>query len=394
MNDHAVLDFPRIEDIGPSPKRKPQKAPAPWPKGTRIVSADSHFLEDDIWFDYFPAHLKHLAPRMAFKNGGWEFKLPSGKATPMLVGAEQDRLLCDVAECVPGFNDVPARIKDLDAEGVEKELLFPQRLWSINLAGDDKTLASAELRDHYFGAYNEYMAKSCSQAPGRLYFVAIPNFWDPSGARDSIQKIKASGARGLMVPYNPRKDVNGEQIYWALPNMKTFWDAVEESGLPLCIHIGEGLPNPFPGAASAHTVQVLHNLVAPWTQLAFGGVFDRHPALKVVFVEAGIGWIPKMLHDADMVYHAHVPVFGSRTIHRPSWYWFNHCYATFATDPSGLEQLHRIGVDRVMWSSDYPHSEGTFGYTNDAIAAVFKATTVENAQKILGKTAINLFRMD
>jgi len=63
------------------------------------------------------------------------------------------------------------------------------------------------------------------------------------------------------------------------------------------------------------------------------------------------------------------------------------------TDPVGLEMLHRIGADRVMWSSDYPHQESTFGYTRSAIEAVFNAVPLEDAQKILGKTALDLFRM-
>ena len=63
------------------------------------------------------------------------------------------------------------------------------------------------------------------------------------------------------------------------------------------------------------------------------------------------------------------------------------------TDPVGLELLHRIGADRVMWSSDYPHQESTLGYSRSAIDAVFKATSVENAQKIVGKTALAVFNM-
>jgi predicted TIM-barrel fold metal-dependent hydrolase len=80
--------------------------------------------------------------------------------------------------------------------------------------------------------------------------------------------------------------------------------------------------------------------------------------------------------------------------HPPSWYWRNHCYATFMTDPAGLELLHRIGPETVMWSSDYPHQESTFGYTRSSIDAVFAATSVENAQMILGKTALKLFAME
>jgi hypothetical protein len=84
-----------------------------------------------------------------------------------------------------------------------------------------------------------------------------------------------------------------------------------------------------------------------------------------------------MLHDADMIYNSFPTMVSPKLAHPPSWYWRQHCYATFMTDPVGLEMLHRIGADRVMWSSDYPHQESTFGYTRSAIEAVFKACSVE-----------------
>jgi predicted TIM-barrel fold metal-dependent hydrolase len=94
-----------------------------------------------------------------------------------------------------------------------------------------------------------------------------------------------------------------------------------------------------------------------------------------------------------MIYSSFLSSMNPALKHAPSHYWFEHCYATFMTDPAGLELLHRIGPDRVMWSSDYPHQESTFGFTSSAIQAVFDATSVENAQKIIGLTALDLFRM-
>ena len=131
-----------------------------------------------------------------------------------------------------------------------------------------------------------------------------------------------------------------------------------------------------------------------WAQLTFGGVFDRFPGLKVVFVEAGLSWVPGMLHDADMVYNSFPTSVSPKLAHPPSWYWRAHCYATFMTDPVGLEMLHRIGAETALWSSDYPHQESTFGYTRGAIQAVFRAVPLEQAQMILGKTALKLFRME
>jgi predicted TIM-barrel fold metal-dependent hydrolase len=77
--------------------------------------------------------------------------------------------------------------------------------------------------------------------------------------------------------------------------------------------------------------------------------------------------------------------------HSPSYYWFNNCWATFMVDPAGLELLHRIGGDRAMWSSDYPHNEGTLGYTRSALKAVFDATDEATAKNIVGGNAIEVF---
>jgi predicted TIM-barrel fold metal-dependent hydrolase len=196
-----------------------------------------------------------------------------------------------------------------------------------------------------------------------------------------------------MVPIKPGEDVDGEAILYSNPKLDPLWDAVADSGIPLCFHIGEAIPTAAPGAAGTFVLTQMQGFRHIWAQLTFGGVFDRFPKLKVVFVEGGICWVASMLHDADMIYNSFPTVMNPKLVHPPSWYWFNHCYATFMTDPAGLELLHRIGPDRVMWSSDYPHQESTFGYTRSAIRAVFDATTVEDAQKILGKTALDVFNM-
>ena len=87
------------------------------------------------------------------------------------------------------------------------------------------------------------------------------------------------------------------------------------------------------------------------------------------------------------------PIIEPKLAHTPSWYWRQHCFATFMTDPAGLRLLDMIGPETVMWASDYPHQESTLGYSSSAIQAVFDATDVATAQQIVGKTALDLFRM-
>ncbi len=383
MADGFVLEIPEMVGIPLSPKRKAQAALGSWPVGTTIISADSHMLETDLWVDRFPEHLKDQAPRMEFRDGGYQLTVAGRPMTPAPIAAD----LCTAMECNPGLTNIEARLADLDIEGVEKELIFPQRLFGLFMFGEMMN------RSETFGAYNEHIAQACKAGEGRLFPVMIPNYWDPAGARASVGRCRELGARCLMVPIKPGKDIDGELIQYSDPKLDPFWEAVAESGIPLAFHIGEAIPTAAPGAAGTFVLTQMQGFRHIWGQLTFGGIFDRFPRLRVVFVEGGLCWVASMIHDADMIYNSFPTAMNPKLAHPPSWYWFNHCYATFMTDPAGLELLHRIGADRVMWSSDYPHQESTFGYSRSAIQAVFDATTVDNAQKILGKTALDLFDM-
>ena len=384
MAEGFVLEIPEQVGLAVATARKPQAATRPWPAGLRIVSADSHMLEDDLWVDRFPPHLRDQAPRMVFKDGGWELSIGGRPMTPPALAAA----LCNALECYPGLTDVAARLADLDIEGVEKELIFPQRLFGLMMFGEIENKALV------FGAYNERIAEICAQAPGRLYPVMVPGYWEPESAAESVARGVELGARCLMVPIKPGKFADGRTIQYNHGRMDPLWAAIEASGLPLAFHIGEAIPTAEPGAVGISVLTQMQGFRQNWAQLTFGGVFDRFPGLRVVFVEAGLAWIPGMLHDADMIYNSFPTMVSPKLAHPPSWYWRAHCYATFMTDPVGLEMLPRIGADRVMWSSDYPHQESTFGYTRSAVEAVLKAVPLADAKKILGGTALELFRMD
>ena len=383
MADDFVLEIPEMVGMPPAAQRKAQAKTKDWPAGTVIVSADSHMLERDCWYPRVPDALKSKVPRIEFKDGGYRFSLDGHPMVPDELAVS----LCEAMECNPGFTDVKARLRDLDIEGVEKELIFPQRLFGLYILGHDET------REEIFSIYNEDIAARCNEGEGRLFAVMIPNFWDVTKSRASISRIKELGGRVLMLPNKPGKDVNGKTINYNNPRMDPFWEAVSEFEIPLCFHIGEAIVQSRAGAAGTSVLAQMQGFRHQWGMLTFGGVFDRFPKLKVVFVEAGICWVASMLHDADMAYNSFPTMMVPKLKHPPSWYWRNHCYATFMTDPAGLELLHRIGPETVMWSSDYPHQESTFGYTRSSIDAVFKSTSVENAQMILGKTALKLFNM-
>lgn len=383
-SDRWALGIPEQIDIAVSPQRTAQAAASPWPAGTRIVSADSHLIERDYWIDGFPEHLKDQAPRMTFHDGHFDFRLGDKPMTPEKIA----RFLCDSMECTPGLDDIPSRLADLDVEGVEKELIFPQRLFGLFMFGEMQN------REHVFGLYNEGLAARCAEAPDRLYPVMVPNYWDMSQAAASVERCAALGARALMVPLSPGHNAAGEKIHYNAPEMDALYGAIADAGVPLAFHIGEAIPSSRPGAAGISFITQTQGMRQQWGSLVFGGVFDRFPALQAVFVEAGLSWIPGMLHDADLAATHFRTAMNPTLEHPPSWYWRAHCFATFMTDPVGLSLLDWIGPETCLWSSDYPHQESTFGYTRSSIQAVFDATDVETAQRIVGGTALELFAME
>ncbi len=245
-----------------------------------------------------------------------------------------------------------------------------------------------------FGLYNEAIARRCAEAPGRLYPVMVPNYWDMTKAKESVERCTALGARGLMVPLKPGKDVDGKTIHYNHGRMDPLYEAIAESGIPLIFHIGEAIPTAMPGAAGIGVVTQMQGFRLQWSQLTFGGVFDRFPTLKAVFVEGGLAgsraccttptWRRRTFRDrAESAARASAEL----VLAAPLLCDFH--------DRSGrvvVARSHRTGDVHVVVGLSA--QESTFGYTRSSIQAVFDATSVENAQKIVGKTALELFRMD
>src|SRR6185436_11799723 len=139
--------------------------------------------------------------------------------------------------------DVETRLKDLDIEGVAKELIFPQRLFGLYILGQDT------LREEIFTIYNEDIALRCAEGNGRLFAVMIPNYWDLTKSRASIARIKELGGRCLMLPNKPGKDAAGKPIHYNDWRFDPFWEVVSEFDIPLCFHIGEAIVQARSGAA-------------------------------------------------------------------------------------------------------------------------------------------------
>jgi predicted TIM-barrel fold metal-dependent hydrolase len=242
-----------------------------------------------------------------------------------------------------------------------------------------------EVRELCFRIYNEHIAELQAASNGRFYGVGMINWWDGDGARRTLAEMKDLGITTFWLPLKPGKGDDDKPIDYNSPAMYPVWEAIEASGLPVAHHIGES-PLASPCADNSVLIGMVHN-VAPFREMfgryVFGGILDRHPGLRVGWFEGGINWIPAALQDAEHLWASLQHMADHEIEHDVQHYWRTHMYASFMVDPLGLELIDRIGLDRVMWSSDYPHNESTFGYSETSLAQVVDAVGPEAAVQIV-----------
>ena len=347
------------------------------PAGTEVFSADNHIsLADDIFYERLPEDFREKAPRVWYEDGAFELGINGmsflpGEFTNVLM--QYDPLLGS------GSGNPDARREQLAEDGVTKELAFPNALLAL-LYFPDK-----DLKERCFRIYNEYIAALQERSPGRFYGVGLINWWDGAGARRTLEEMRGLGLRTFLMPLNGGQNSEGGQLDYAADYMNPVWEAIAESGIPVSHHIGEA-PLSAPCEVNGIAVGMVHN-VAPFREMfgryVLGGILDRHPGLTVGWFEGGINWVLSAMQDAEHMHASFKHMLNRPVEHDVRYYWDNHMYASFMVDPLGLQLIDRIGVDRVMWSSDYPHNESTFGYSEKSIRAVVDAVGPEAAAKIV-----------
>lgn len=386
LEDQPTFESAIAADAGMIVDRAPQSPrEAKLPEGLVLVSADNHVeLTEDIFYENFPEDRKAAAPRVWFDKY-WRVGFPDAmQAYP--TGVDVDTALAR-SVLNDGF-DLAIRDQHLDAEGIAHEIVYPNSLMGFIRYPDQ------ELQELMYRTYNAHMAELDRRGRGRFHGVGIcSNWWDPAKAEAAIGQIVDLGLKSFVLPYSPGKNRNGEVIDYSDPDMDRFWAVAEEAGLPVNFHIGEVPASGGRGGFGTFFIVQADPFRRTFGQLIFGGVFDRFPKLRVVFAEGGINWVAGALQDCELTYGAHRELFSWDMKHRPSHYWHENMFATFQTDAVGLRLLDQLGADRVMWAQDYPHSEGTFGYTANALQEVIDACSEADARRILSENAMELYKL-
>jgi predicted TIM-barrel fold metal-dependent hydrolase len=288
--------------------------------------------------------------------------------------------------------DSPRRVKELEADGVVAEVVFPNA--GVPFGGFGES-AEHELRGVGNRAYNRWLADFCADVPNRRAGLAMLAVHDVDAACAEVVAARAAGLRGVILPTVPGA---GLPPYYDVC-YEPLWSAIEATGLPMHIHGGSGTPDYGDyGAVSMliYATETVYFAHRPLWFLIWGGVLERHPDMKLVFTESKADWVPSTLAYLDGIYSQRFFSHIRDTVkHKPSEYWARQCHvaASFMTHDEALLR-NEIGLDRLMWGSDYPHLEGTWPKSVKSLRRAFNGIPVDDARRILTDNPAALYGFD
>jgi uncharacterized protein len=372
----------------------------------RIISADDHidlqWLPRDLWQRRVDREWRERAPRVVDTADGPYWVCGDDRWDPWggrkgAAGAMGGRRLAlergGVLE--PGVlrpTTTELRLADMDRDGIDATVMYGPIVPLL--------IADPELRRVCYRAYNDWLAEFCATAPARLVGAGLIPIDDPRSAADAVRSIRKLGLRtGMFLAARVERPLWDEE--W-----EPLWEAAAETGIPLGLHLGGGMRTvqwSGPKATNAGNMGVrvacaTLQMDEPLVAIIFSGALERHPGLRIVLAETGIGWLPYMLERMDDTYRKFLDAEdywrsrgGLALSQPPSAYFRRQVWATFQTDHAGLRLLDLLGDDRVMWASDYPHADSTWPESQQAIAACFRHVAPEACGRILCENARRLY---
>ena len=355
-----------------------------------IISADSHITEPpDTYAKFIEPAFRDRAPFVQrMDNGGDLFVIPGmDQPIPMgLVAAagvrpEDISLRGTFDEWHRGGWDPEARLADQERDGVAGEILYPTI--GMPLCNHD----DIDYKKACFDAYNRWIEAYCSGHRDRLFGVGQTAMRTPEEGVEDLRRIKAAGLRGVMLPGHPGQADYDSEIY------DPVWEAAIDLGLPLSFHIlttkGRYTQR---GSVLNFAVSIIRANQDIIGMLIYGGVFERHPRLKIVCVEADAGWVPHWMYRMDHYYKRHRHALHARSLERlPSEYFRENIYVTFQDDWVAFRMLDLVNPDRLMWANDFPHSDSTWPRSQEVLAEHTAALTAVQRKKILHDNVVELY---
>jgi predicted TIM-barrel fold metal-dependent hydrolase len=378
----------------------------------KIVDADSHVLEpSDLWEENLEPEFRDRAIRLGKDEGGLESFYINGKKSLMLrdgtlgtvaavgqshkemrerflkagvIGYEEGRAIAS------GSKDPDERIRVMDSENTDITFLYPTVGLSWEVLCEDPELSAACCR-----VYNDWLADFCNAHPERLKGISHVPMIDAAEAAKELDRAAAKGLKGVFFTiWPPSERTFGDKYYDPL------WSVALDAKIGVSLHVfnssktvtSHQRPDYFAEPLFEDwTSGVMFNVdvIKAYTTVVAGGTMDRFPDLNFVMLEVGCGWVPYWLDRMDSAYEA-APWNAPMKL-KPSEYFFRQCFVTMEPEERTVAATAGlIGSDKILWASDYPHSEGHVG-TVAEVKEKIAPLSEEDQANILGNNAFRLY---
>jgi len=377
-----------------------------------VISSDNHGGADLLdykpylerrWHDEFDAWA-------ATYSNPWVFLDPR---VPEEGQDEEDLILVAASSWHSPLNwNSAKRVAQMEANGVVAEVLFPNTappFMPTSVLAGTPPASRTEYERRWAGlrAHNRWLVDFCAEAPGRRAGVAQVMLYDVEDAAEEVRWIREAGLTGGILL--PMDGTEGGTEPLHSPDYDLLWSVCEDLDVPVHRHASE--PSATPDSKHPELIAIGMAEYGFWNHralahLVFAGVFERHPRLKFVFAETGIGWVPGHLQQLDGVYAmGKAQRDGTlRAVMReamaplsltPSEYFQRHCYlGASILQPTEVPVREQVGVDKIMWGVDYPHAEGCFPYAREAMQLTFADVPEDEVRRMLGATAAEIYEFD
>jgi predicted TIM-barrel fold metal-dependent hydrolase len=357
----------------------------------RLIDSDAHVNEPpELWLDRVPAKFKDRAPRIEHleQGDGWilegvdgpiNFGLNAAAGLPV----QEHRPWVRFDEIRAGGYNPKARLDEMDADRIDAAVLYPTPRLSQSLFANQ----DPEFHLSLVQAYNDWLVEFCSEDPSRLgAIVIIPNRGLDQASAELDRLAGNRAVKGALIGCYPHGDLDIKLDDDAI------WNQVVDAGLPLHVHVSmvNSMPSTQPGTKYPGDVR-FYDAPQRVLQFIWSGVFDRIPELQLVIAEVDCGWVPFFKEQVDDRYWRLRLKESSGLKNAPSHYMEHNISFTYISDHFAIRNRHDIGVDRMMWSSDFPHVPANWPESWRVIEAAFDGVPRDERHLIVAGNAQRLY---
>ena len=353
-----------------------------WP----LYSCDDHIdlwaLPPDLWTARLPAARRDDGPRVVDRDG-----LPTWVVDDRVLGVSgQPTSGANSALARAGLGSEwqrPAtpelRLADMERDGLHSSVIYGPSV--LGLPIDDP-----DLKADCWRVWNDWAAEFNAYAPDRLAVLPVLPTHSPQAAAAELERVAGAGHRGALVYCF--------EFECGDPEWDRLWAVAEDTGLPISFHIGGGLDVPAPDSwqAMSFATLVTMQLARPLSAMVFSGALERHPGLRLVLAEAGLGWVPYVVNRMDVAARNRKgTVRGYQLTAAPSETFRRQVFITFEEERGGGTFVELVGAERCMWASDYPHADSTFPESRAAIEESFGLLSEDDCRRITADNCRSLY---